>query len=115
MWRDEALLLDILLAARDALEFSRDLTRESFASSKLHQHAIVRVLGIVGEAAGKVSREFRDAHPEVPWKQIVGLRNRLIHDYTNVDLARVWEVVTEHVPELIARIEPLVPPPDEKS
>lgn len=62
-----------------------------------------------------MSREFCDAHPEVPWKQIVGLRNRLIHDYTNVDLARVWEVVTEHVPVLIAHIEPLVPPPDEKS
>jgi uncharacterized protein with HEPN domain len=115
MWRDEALLLDILLAARDAKEFSRGLTRESLGASKLHQHAIVRALGIVGEAAGKVSREFRDAHPEVPWKQIVGLRNRLIHDYTNVDLGRVWEVVTEHVPVLIARVEPLVPPPDEKS
>lgn len=113
MWRDEAYLLDILLAARDAQEFSSGLTKEAFATSKLHQAAIVRALEVVGEAAGKVSREFREAHPEIPWKRIVGLRNRLIHDYTHVDLDRVWEVVTVHVPDLIARIEPLVPPPED--
>ncbi len=80
MWRDEAYLLDILLAARDAQEFGSGLTKEVFATSKLHQAAIVRALEIVGEAAGKVSKEFREAHPEIPWKRIVGLRNRLIHD-----------------------------------
>jgi uncharacterized protein with HEPN domain len=78
MWRDEAYLLDILLAARDAQEFSSGLTKEAFATSKLHQAAIVRAL-----------------------------------DYTHVDLDRVWEVVTVHVPDLIARIEPLVPPPED--
>jgi uncharacterized protein with HEPN domain len=114
MWRDEAYLLDILLAARDAQEFSSGLTKEAFATSKLHQAAIIRVLEVVGEAAGKVSREFREAHPEIPWKQIVGLRNRLIHDYTHVDFDRVWEVVTVHVPDFITRIEPLVPPPEDE-
>ena len=114
MWRDDAYLLDILLAARDEQEFGSGLTKEAFATSKLHQAAIVRALEVVGEAAGKISNEFREAHPEIQWKQMVGMRNRLIHDYTHVDLDRVWEVVTMHVPDLIAWIEPLVPPPEDE-
>lgn len=110
MWRDDAYLLDILLAARKAREFAKDLTWQAFKASDLHQNAIVRTLEIVGEAAGKISPEFRDAHPEVPWQLMVGMRNRLIHDYIHVDLEKVWDTVQRSVPELIRLIEPLVPP-----
>jgi uncharacterized protein with HEPN domain len=65
----------------------------------------------VGEAAWKVSEEFRVAHPDIPWPQIAGLRHRLVHDYTRIDLALVWEIVQKHVEPLIAALEPLVPPP----
>jgi uncharacterized protein with HEPN domain len=112
MWRDDAHLLDIVLAARKALTFTDGLTFDRFAGSELHQAAVVRMLEIVGEAAGRLSNEFRDSHPDIPWKQIVGMRNRLIHDYTNVDLPRVWEVVSVYLPELVQRIAPLLPPPE---
>jgi uncharacterized protein with HEPN domain len=112
LWRDEALLLDMKLAAGDALSFVEGLDQLQFNASKLHQAAVVRCLGIIGEAATKVSREFRDAHPEIEWREIVGMRHRLIHDYTEVRLDIVWGVLQDELPGLIAVLEPLIPPPD---
>jgi uncharacterized protein with HEPN domain len=112
LWRDEALLLDMKLAAGDALSFVEGLDQMQFNASKLHQAAVVRCLGIIGEAATKVSREFRDAHPEIEWREIVGMRHRLIHDYTEVRLDIVWGVLQDELPGLIAVLEPLIPPPD---
>lgn len=67
MLRDEALLLDMLLAARDVQEFVANLDRAQFDASKLHQNAVVRSNEIIGEAARSVSRGFQQAHPEIPW------------------------------------------------
>jgi len=100
------------LAAGDALSFVEGLDQMQFNASKLHQAAVVRCLGIIGEAATKVSREFRDAHPEIEWREIVGMRHRLIHDYTEVRLDIVWGVLQDELPGLIAVLEPLIPPPD---
>jgi uncharacterized protein with HEPN domain len=80
-WRDAALLLDILLAAEAALSFTAGLDEQAFLLSDLHQSAIIRKCEVMGEAAGKVSTAFCAAHPEIPWKQMTGLRHRLIHDY----------------------------------
>lgn len=110
MWRDEAYLLDILIAAREALEFSRGLTWEDFQKSSLHQHAIAKALENIGEAARKVSEETKAAHPEIPWRDIVALRHRIAHDYFHLDLVRIWQIVQEDVPALIKLLEPLIPP-----
>jgi uncharacterized protein with HEPN domain len=79
MRRDEAYLLDILIAAREASEFVANLTWRQFAESRLHQSAVVKALEIIGEAAGRISIETRRAHPEIPWIEIIGMRNRLVH------------------------------------
>jgi uncharacterized protein with HEPN domain len=97
-WRDAALLLDIMLAAEDALSFVAGLDERAFLASGLHQSAVIRKLEVMGEAAGKVSNAFCAAHPEIPWKQMTGLRHRLIHDYGDVRLDIVWRVVREHCP-----------------
>jgi len=112
MPRDEAYLLDILLAARKALRFVEDLSWEEFEQSDLHQNAVIRSLEIIGEAARLVSKQTRDAHPEIPWSQMIGMRNRLIHEYFRVDLATVWETIQKDLPALITLLEPLVPPQD---
>jgi uncharacterized protein with HEPN domain len=109
-WRDAALLLDMALAAEDALSFVAGLDERAFLASDLHQSAVIRKLEIMGEAAGKVSKAFCDAHPEIPWKQMTGLRHRLIHGYGEVRLDIVWQVVTETLPDLIAILRPLIPP-----
>jgi len=80
-WRDAALLLDILLAAEDAQAFIAGLDEREFLASGLHQSAVIRQLEIMGEAAGRVSQSFCAAHPEIPWKQMTGMRHRLIPDY----------------------------------
>jgi uncharacterized protein with HEPN domain len=113
MRRDDAYLLGILIAARKALKFLEGMTWEEFEQSELHQNAVVHLLEITGEAARLVSQETRDAHPDIPWEQMIGMRNRLIHEYFRVDLATVWDTVRNDLPRLIALIDPLVPPEDE--
>lgn len=110
MRRDDAYLLDMLVAARKALIFAAELTYRQFLRSDLHQNAILKVLEIVGEAASRVSEDTRQAHPEISWYQIVGLRNRIVHAYFEIDLDVVWRIVQEDLPELISQLEPLVPP-----
>ena len=110
MRRDDILLLDMLLAARDAVEFADGLTIEAFERNRMAQRAVLKSVEIVGEAASRIGSETRAAHPEIPWAGIVGLRNRLVHEYSNVNLRRVWEVVQRDIPRLIPQLESLVPP-----
>ena len=110
MWRDDAYLLDIVIAARKVLRYVEGVTLEGFRNGEVLQDAVVRNLQILGEAARKISEELRQQHPEIPWSQIIGMRNRLVHEYFRVDVERVWETVTEDLPALLAAIEPLVPP-----
>lgn len=109
-WRDAAFLLDIMLAAEAITSFIAGLDERVFLASDLHQSAVIRKFGIIGEAAGKVSKTFCDAHPDIPWRQMTGLRHRLIHDYGDVRLDIVWRVAREMVPGLIAVLRPFVAP-----
>jgi uncharacterized protein with HEPN domain len=77
------------------------------------QDAVMRQVQITGEAASQVSPGRREEQPEVPRHEMIGMRHRLVHDYRQIDLSRVWEAARESVPQLIAAIEPLVPPPEE--
>jgi uncharacterized protein with HEPN domain len=110
MWRDDARLLDMLLAAKELSKYTEGVTLEEFDRNRLLQHAVIRLIGIVGEAARNISAEFKTAHPEISWSGIVSMRNRLVHEYFRVASDKVWEVVKKEMPELIALIEPLVPP-----
>ena len=81
MRRDEGYLLDMLLAAKDARSVVENLTRESFLASRVHQLASLKALETIGEAAARISDDFRAKHPEISWREIIGMRNRLIHAY----------------------------------
>lgn len=103
---DQALLRDMLDFSRRILrriEEKRfeDLAAEDYALGDM----VVRPLEVVGEAANHLSAECRYQHPEIEWAKIVGLRNRLIHGYTNVDWRVVWEAATVDIPILIQQIE----------
>jgi uncharacterized protein with HEPN domain len=103
----------MLQAAQKALGYAHGLQEEQFQASGLHQDAILRQLTIVGEAAKRVSAEFRARHPEVPWRQTAGFRDVVVHDYAQVDLQEVWRIVQEDLPALVAMLEPLVPPEED--
>jgi uncharacterized protein with HEPN domain len=110
MWRDDALLLDMLLASRRIQKYTQGFDFERFENDEIMQDAVMRRILIIGEAAKKVSPEFKENHPEIPWSMIISMRNRLIHEYFRIITEKVWEVVERDIPELIALLEPLVPP-----
>jgi uncharacterized protein with HEPN domain len=99
----------MLLAARDARSFVEGLDEEAFRASRLHQNAVIRSLEVIGEAAGKVSDGTQAAHPEIRWRDITGMRHRLIHGYGEVRLDVVWVVVRDHLDPLIAQLVQLIP------
>lgn len=115
MSRDEAYLLDILEAARLTLAYAQEINQESLEADQMRLDAIIRRPEIIGEATRRISETFRNKHPEIPWREMAGMRNQLIHNYDEVDLDIVWDVIEHHVPRLIAKIEPLVPPDTEGS
>ena len=110
---DDACLLDMLLAAREPAEFSSGRTLAEFERDRIAQLAILKAVEIVGEAASRVSADTQEAHPDIPWPKIIGMRNRLVHAYFEVNLERVWDTVQRDVPAPISQLEPLVPPETE--
>jgi len=83
---------------------------EEFATDWVIQDALMRELEILGEAGGRVSKRFASSHPEIPWRAIAGLRDVLIHQYEEVDLAKVWAIVEKDLPSLRQSIADLLPP-----
>jgi uncharacterized protein with HEPN domain len=109
MWKDDAYLLDMLLYAERARKFCKDATRDSFLIDEELQMATMYALQVVGEAASKVSAEFRTTHPEIPWPRVVNLRHRLVHDYPGIEMPKVWDIVQDSLPQLVQALTPLVP------
>ena len=109
MSRDDAYLLDILQAARLATEYLHDATLEGFLDDVRLQDSVIRRLEIIGEAARRVSEQTRSQHPDLPWREMVTLRNIVIHEYDNVDLTIVWDTVKKDLPPLIGALDQIVP------
>ena len=109
MRKDEAYLLDILLAARKVLNYAGSMNQQEFDTNELVQDAIMRQLEIVGEAAGHITEEYCKEHPEIPWHKVIGLRNQIIHEYFRINRQIVWDTIKNDLPDLIRLIEPLVP------
>lgn len=112
---DQALLLDMLIAARQARKYVEGVTVQRYQTDELLQDGLVYQVQVIGEAASRVSQAFREAHPEIPWVDIVGMRNRVVHDCRRINRDIVWQVVQEDLPNLIAVVAPLVPPEPEES
>ena len=109
MRRDPSYLADMLLAARNAVEFVGGLTQQQFEQDVLRQNAVVKAVEIVGEAASRLSAETKEELPEIAWDKIIGMRHRLVHGYFAINYGRVWEVVQNDLPKLISQLEPIVP------
>ena len=113
MDRDSAFILDILESARAIRAYVAGMTRQQFLREKQVQDAVIRRLEIIGEAAGRTSSDFRDAHPEIQWSVIRGMRNQMIHGYDDINMDVVWDTVEQNIPLLIQIVESLAPPESE--
>jgi uncharacterized protein with HEPN domain len=100
-------LEDILERIERIQRFVAGLGREAFLDDQKTVDSVVRNLEVIGEAANRLPEDFRDQNPSVPWRRIVGLRHRIVHEYFDVDLALVWEVVQGELPALEAEIRRL--------
>jgi len=105
---DAVRLRHMLDAAKEAVSFVDGLNFDSFASNRMVLLAIVRCVEIIGEAAANLTPEFREIHADIPWAQIVGMRNRLIHAYFDINVMLVWKTVIETLPSFIPTIEHLL-------
>ena len=110
MEREVQYLLDILASARMIRAYLEGVTRNEFLVDTQLQDSVIRRIEIIGEAAGRVSSAFREENPEIPWNEIRGMRNRMIHRYDDIDMDIVWETVQQDIPQLISRFERLAPP-----
>ncbi len=98
----------MLAHAREAIELCQTRSRAELDQQRLVQLSLVRLLEIVGEAARRVPEETQLRHPEILWRQIIGLRNRLIHGYDAIDFDIMWATVTIDLPPLVEMLEHLL-------
>ncbi len=110
MDRDREHLLDIISSARLVQSYIEGVTANDFLSDTQLQDSVIRRLEVIGEAAGRVSLEFRERHVKIPWREMVGIRNRLIHRYDDIDFEIVWNTAKDRLPPLLELLEPLALP-----
>ena len=113
MQRDDTVYLGHMLdMARKAASRIQGKSRRAYDGDEDLRIVIAHLVQTIGEAAARVSAATRELHPGVPWKQITGIRHRIVHDYMDVDYDVLWEVATGDLPRLIAQLEEIVPPED---
>jgi len=104
---DRVRLLHMIEAAENAVQFVSNRQRSELDTDRMLQFALVRAIEIVGEAASKVSDDTRSAHAGIPWKAIVGMRNRLVHAYFEINADILWVAATVEIPALLAQLQAL--------
>jgi uncharacterized protein with HEPN domain len=107
--RDAGRLGNMLDHAREAVGMTRGRKRGDLDADRQLNLSLVRLLEIIGEASARVSDETRQGHPEIPWIEMAGLRNRLIHGYDEVDFDILWRIVQDDLPKLIVQLERIIP------
>lgn len=107
MSRDPECLTDIVSSARLILTYVEGVRREQFIRDTRLQDSVIRRIEIIGEAVRRLSSEFRERHPSVPWRAMTGMRNRMIHGYDDIDMDVVWDTAQDSIPRLLSMIEPL--------
>lgn len=102
---EKSFLWDMLDAARAVSKFVSSRTYHDYQNDRMLRNAVERNIEIIVEAAGKIVKEFRDSHPEVPWQQIISQRHVIAHEYGELEDELLWKVATIRVPELIKILE----------
>jgi uncharacterized protein with HEPN domain len=105
---DTVYLRHILDAIEQVEEYTRELSENEFITHSMVQDAVVRQIEIIGEAARNISDEFQASHRSLPWAKMIGIRNKIIHEYINVNFAIVWDTIQDDLPPLKRAITELL-------
>jgi uncharacterized protein with HEPN domain len=105
---DRVRLQHMLEYAREAVVMIEGKKRADLSRERMLELSLVRLIEVVGEAAARVTHEGRERYPSIPWPQVVGMRNRLIHGYDQVDLQVLWDTIEDDLPPLIAELEKIL-------
>jgi uncharacterized protein with HEPN domain len=110
--RDDWIRIDDMKdACRRIIRYTTGVTQIAFLEDEMRVDAILRNIGVLGDAANKLTPKFRGDHPSIPWRAIIGMRNRVVHEYGRVDLEAVWQTTQDDIPGLLAQLEALPEPP----
>ena len=113
MLRDSESLIDIERAARRILCWADGIDQIEMETNDEKVSAILYQLIIIGEATKRLSQAIRQHHPEISWREVAGMRDVIVHEYDQVDLDIVWDVIQNKLPELLNLLKPLLPSPEE--
>ena len=102
---DRVSLVDMLIHAREAVDLLGEASADELKNNRVMQLALTRLVEIIGEAANRVSPTTQQRHPNITWRQIIGTRNRLVHDYNNVNLDILWKIIRNELPPLIDQLK----------
>jgi uncharacterized protein with HEPN domain len=105
---DRIRIQHIIDAAQETLSFVRDTDQENFSKNRMMILSVIKEIEIIGEAASKISDETKLNYSDIPWKDIVGMRNRLIHGYFDVDVQLVWNTTRINLPPLVSSLEAIL-------
>lgn len=108
MQRDISHFFDISDSAKLAVQYLSDITYEEFLQNTAIQDAVIRRFEIIGEAANRISTESKTKYSSLPWNEMKGMRNLLIHEYDEVDLKEIWDTVKNNLPDLIIKIDEII-------
>lgn len=109
MKKDPQVFIGHIVESIELIEtYSEDLTTDKFKKNTVIQDAIIRRLEIIGEAVKNISISFKEKHPEIPWKQMAGMRDILIHEYFDIDLSLTWSVVKLELPSVKVKLQKLL-------
>ncbi|MGP1431598.1 MAG: HepT-like ribonuclease domain-containing protein [Treponema sp.] len=103
--RDKSYIYDILKYSQEVIDILKDENHNSFVNNRIKRLAIERLIQIIGEAANHLSKDFMQENPDIPWTKIIGLRNKIVHDYGEILTDRIWLIASQSIPELMDQIK----------
>jgi len=110
MLKDEWVYVEhVFERAQKILLFTEGMTENDFMNDEKTQSAVIREFEVIGEAAKRITEDFRRKHNTIPWKLMAGMRDMLIHNYEGVDLFNVWDTIQNNIPALIADLKKIIP------